>query len=120
MEGIKILSTEDIVSKTEFNLNIALIACIIIFAVFIILGIFVSIKEHNWLNLMIIGFIGLFASILVAIGCGITFAKPIKYTTQYKVIISNEVSFVDFYEKYEIIEQDGEIYTIREKLQQGE
>lgn len=120
MEGIRILSTEEVVSKTEFNLEAALIAGVIIFLIFIILGIFASIKEHNWLNLMIVGFIGLFASILVAIGCGITFEKPVEYTTQYKAIVSEEVSFIDFYEKYEIIEQDGEIFIIREKLQQGE
>lgn len=117
MEGIRILSTEEVVSRSEFNLKIALTACIIIFAVFIISGIFASIKENDWLNLAITGFIGLFASILVAIGFGITFEKPIEYTTQYKVIVSEEVSFVEFYEKYEIIEKDGEIYTIREKLQ---
>lgn len=120
MEGIRILSTEEVVSKTEFSLNNALITGIIIFAVLIILGIFASIKEHDWFDLAIIGFIGLFVSILVAIGGGLAFEEPIEYTTQYKVIVSEEVSFVEFYEKYEIIEKDGEIYTIREKLQQGE
>lgn len=120
MEGIRILSTEEVVSKTEFNSEAALAGCMIIFAVFIILGIFESIKEHDWLYLAFTGFIGLFISVIVAMGCGLTFEKSAEYTTQYKVIISEEVSFIDFYEKYEIVDQDGEIYTIREKLQQGE
>ena len=39
--------------------------------------------------------------------------KTDKYT--YKVTISDEVNFVEFNNKYEIIDQDGLIYTIKEK-----
>lgn len=35
--------------------------------------------------------------------------------TQYKVIISDTVNFVEFNDKYEILEQDGEIYTVKER-----
>lgn len=38
---------------------------------------------------------------------------PVKFI-KYKVTISEEVSMVEFYEKYEIIDVDGAIYTIRE------
>ena len=34
---------------------------------------------------------------------------------EYKVTISDEVSMVEFYDKYEIIDVDGEIYTIKDK-----
>ena len=34
---------------------------------------------------------------------------------EYKVTIDNEVSFKEFNERYEIINQEGEIYTIIEK-----
>ena len=33
----------------------------------------------------------------------------------YKVTISDEVNFVEFSNKYEIIDQDGLIYTIKER-----
>lgn len=36
---------------------------------------------------------------------------------EYKVTISDEVSLTEFYEKYEIIEQDGKIYTVRERTE---
>lgn len=120
MEGIKILSVEEVVNKTQFNLEIALIAAAVFSLVFIIIGIFISIKEHDWRNLLLIFGASLFVSLFLANIVGTAFEKPVEYATQYKVIVSNEVPFVDFYEKYEIIEQDGEIYTIREKLQQGE
>lgn len=36
---------------------------------------------------------------------------------EYKVIVSDEVSFTDFMEKYEIIDQEGQIYTVKERGQ---
>ena len=120
MEGIKILSVEEVVNKTQFKLEIALIAAGVFCLVFIIIGIFISIKEHDWRNLLLIFGASLVVSLFLANIVGTAFEKPVEYATQYKVVVSNEVPFVDFYEKYEIIEQDGEIFTIREKLQQGE
>ena len=38
---------------------------------------------------------------------------------EYKVTISDSVSFNEIYEKYEIVEQEGEIYTIRERRSKG-
>lgn len=35
--------------------------------------------------------------------------------TKYQVTISEEVKFNDFMEKYEIVDQDGEIYTVRKR-----
>lgn len=35
--------------------------------------------------------------------------------TTYKVIIDESVSFQEFQERYEIIDQEGQIYTIKEK-----
>lgn len=35
--------------------------------------------------------------------------------TEYDVVISDEVSMNEFTEKYEIIEQNGKIYTVKER-----
>lgn len=35
--------------------------------------------------------------------------------TTYQVTISDDVNFVEFNEKYEIIDQEGRIYTVRER-----
>ena len=40
---------------------------------------------------------------------------PEKYETQYKVTISDEVSFNEFMDKYEILDQEGKIYTVKER-----
>ena len=36
---------------------------------------------------------------------------------EYKVTISDEVSLTEFNEKYEILEQDGKIYTVKERTE---
>lgn len=41
-------------------------------------------------------------------------ASPIEYETRYKITISDEVSMNDFLERYEILDQEGKIYTVRE------
>ena len=40
--------------------------------------------------------------------------EEIDYIEQ-KVIVSDEVSMNEFYEKYNVIKQEGKIYTVREK-----
>ena len=37
------------------------------------------------------------------------------YETQYKVTISDEVLMNEFLERYEIVDQEGKIYTVRER-----
>ena len=39
---------------------------------------------------------------------------PTEYEPQYKVTISDEVLMTDFLSRYEIVSQEGKIYTVRE------
>ena len=34
---------------------------------------------------------------------------------EYKVIVADDVNFADFMDKYEILDQEGKIYTVRER-----
>ena len=54
--------------------------------------------------------LGIFVSIH-----GFTHLPKNKYQTRYEVTISDEVNFNEFNSKYEVIEQNGLIYTIIEK-----
>ena len=40
-----------------------------------------------------------------------------KYETHYQVTVDNSVSMNEFQNKYEIIEVEGKIYTIRERVE---
>jgi hypothetical protein len=51
---------------------------------------------------------------LITLGICVVKTHP---ETQYQVIIDESVSMSEFFEKYEIIEQEGKIYTVKEKGQ---
>lgn len=56
-------------------------------------------------------------SLVLIIATVVTFCIPGLYEqkTQYYVTISDEVSYKEFIEKYEIIETKGDIYIVEEK-----
>ena len=41
--------------------------------------------------------------------------NPVEDYTQYDVLISEDINFQEFYEKYEILEVKGQIYVIKER-----
>lgn len=105
MDGIEILSQSMCNETNEIGLFLCTLICAIVgFAI-------------DLCNDLSDGIFGTIAGCLV--GCfayAIIFQCifPVKFI-KYKVTISEEVSMVEFYEKYEIIDVDGMIYTIREK-----
>lgn len=61
-----------------------------------------------------IAVLGMVLGLFIGIWIGFTTGEP-EYAPTYKVTISDEVSINDFMEKYEILEQDGRIYTVKER-----
>lgn len=65
---------------------------------------------------------GFGASLLFAIGVivlvlSIVFAHPV-YETRYEVIIDDTTSFNEIMDKYEIVDQRGQIYTLRDPAEE--
>lgn len=90
------------------------IACVIGFALCIIN----AIKEEDMLMILL----GL---LILGLGAAILFGGvlPHDVTTtvnQYEVIINEDVTFKEIMNKYDFIEQRGDIYVLREKLPEGE
>ena len=54
-------------------------------------------------------------SMFIGVGCFMTSNKEEISHYEYKVLIDESVSLVEFNEKYEIIGQEGSIYTIIER-----
>lgn len=116
MQGVEILTSAQVATEWAFNWTTFWITFGMIFAV----GAFIII-----INFIDYGFDGgtlCFVCVTCALlGCmfsalfGTICETPIAHETQYKATISDEVSMSDFYEHYEVIEQDGKIFTIREK-----
>ena len=115
MNGVEILTSMEVIVANAFNWKVFWITAGAIFGVFIIVGILVSVTDYDWFALAIFSGIGLIASLFFGILFGDVESIPTEYETHYKVTISDEVLMSEFSEKYEIVDQDGKIYTIRER-----
>lgn len=121
IEGIEILSQ----SEVGTNISINWVVFGLFAVIFFVIGFALAAMEGNpegaeWFGCIVIGLL------VGVIGClfggliGRVVGKPTEFETQYKVIISDEVPMNEFLEKYEIIDQEGKIYTIREKTNESD
>ena len=109
MQGVEILTSAQVAIEWSYNW-IAFWWALGIVVVFVFM---VGLLEANEPVLGLI--IGVMFGLVLAGCCGALFRETINYETQYKVTVSDEVSMTEFYEHYEVIEQDGKIFTVREK-----
>lgn len=118
MNGIEILASEEVAIAWEtWNWAGFWVGVAIFFVLGLILGFAFGMQEADFgvflgvfLTTFLIGS-AIFGPIM---GSGIH-GTPTEYETQYKVTISDEINFHEFTEKYEIIDQEGKIYTVRER-----
>lgn len=110
MEGIQILSQEVIYSAGMKPLAPALIAAIVIFMIFFVAAIKEDDPAFVMLGAIIASFVGLIVGTIVE---KITEEPTDRY--EYKVLIDDSVSANEFYEKYDLISVEGQIFTIRDK-----
>jgi tetrahydromethanopterin S-methyltransferase subunit E len=109
MEGVTVLN--QIVTKEALIspwLEISSSLCIIGFVGVVIFGVMTTSDVRFSIPLIL-------ASLCLLAGVCIGAFGPCKNETHYQVTISDEVNFNEFNEKYEIIEQNGLIYTVRER-----
>lgn len=117
MNGIEILAIEQAAVDYGFG-----------WALFIMLGplfslLFVTVawllaEENNFsrlgTNLSVCVGIVIALALAAFIGVVSETGAPTEFETHYKVTISDEVSMNEFLERYEIVDQDGRIYIVRE------
>lgn len=116
MNGVEILSSKQVAIAWEYNWTAFWIAFALICFVAVLVGIAKSIDSCDWTYLIACAVIGIIIGAFLAAMIGDMTNIPIKYTNQYKVTISDEVLMNEFTEKYDIISQEGRIYTVREKI----
>lgn len=113
MTGVEILAAEEIVAAYAWNWTAYLLTVafgiVVMGLVGLCLGYVVSFEDLV-ICLAIGALLGAIFGILPAM-----ITKPSEYETQYKVIISDEVPMNEFVERYEIISQEGRIYTVRSR-----
>lgn len=117
MEGIEILATEKVAIAFGFNWGIFAFMFVITGTLLAMLG---WLLGEEVFNSMVATAIYITVAIVLAMLLGCAAAEddqctPTKYETHYKVTISDEVPMNEFLERYEIIDQEGKIFTVREK-----
>lgn len=114
MAGVEILATEKIVSETAFNWTDFWIFFGMTFCLGLLFGIIYFLTNNKGLGITI-SCLGIVLGVVCGFSTGSANSKPVAYKTQYKVTISDEVKMNEFYERYEVIDQEGKIYTVEER-----
>ena len=116
MNGVEILATEKVVSEYSlcFSWDLFWGMYLTVLGFFIFISILYLMAGHVEIGLGLI-IISIFAGALISFIIANYTQEPIAYKNQYKVTISDEVKMNEFYEKYEVIDQEGKIYTVEER-----
>ena len=116
MSGVEILAANEVAQFAGFNLEAFAKVFWVGFALSILGGLVSGFFERDfWLAFCII-FIGAGVSVVLGFFAGmISFDEVTGHYTEYKVTVSDEVSMNEFLERYEIIDQEGKIYTVVER-----
>ncbi len=111
MIGVEILATEKFAVDYAWDWKAY---CMTIAITTVVLAIISFLIRHQDLESILTGLItGLLVGAIVGV-LPASINKPIAYETRYKVTIANEVLMNEFMAKYEILDQEGKIYTVRE------
>lgn len=116
MTGVEILTSNEVVTASVFNIEACIIAFVIVFSVVVFIG-FIDCCIDGFFEGMSVSIIfGIIMGLITGVVGGVVYPKPTSYEIQYKATISDDVIMTsEFTSKYEIIEQDEKIYTIKEK-----
>ena len=113
MPGVEILNTE-VVYVTRFSTTPIVVCVLVGLVVGLLIAYFDAIYASEWILYGLAGaLVGLLLGALMATATALP-TDEVDYV-KYDVVISDEVNFNEFTEHYEIIEQKGKIYTVKEK-----
>ena len=113
MTGVEIIAVEEVAVEFSRNYMEGILFTVLSFLVcggwMFLLCLFTN-NRSDFPKLMI----GTLAASVI-LGMYIGFTKtPAKYETQYTVSVSDEVSMNEFLERYEVIDNDGDYYIVKE------
>lgn len=107
IEGVTILSKEMIYNYPEWTIILLLLGFVGGLFGFIFL---IGTESMGFMLLMVISI----SSLMLGTHYNKKLAEPTE-RYEYKVIINESVSFTELYNNYEIVDQEGQIYTIKDK-----
>lgn len=118
MDGVTILNQYEVILDKDFSWSACWFVVGIVFVVSVIAS-FLSCLADNDLSWQFLLFTAVISTVILGglLGslAGYTRGEPTSIVTEYQVIVADDVSMSDFTSKYEIIDQEGLIYTVRER-----
>ena len=115
MTGVEILAVQEVIIASTFNCQSFWTTMGITVGLCALIGIITSIIDLDLFSFVLFLIIGVIMGLLFGTLSGAVEGVPSEYETQYKVVVSDEVSMNEFVENYEILAQEGKIYTVRER-----
>ena len=113
MTGVEILSST-IFYKTIFPEWVFIISFIGIFC-FFVSTLFCLLEGKKLLTIIFL----IMTTISIILTTHTTISSDIIDHIEYKVILENSISMNEFYEHYEVIDQEGKIFTVKERVGNG-
>ena len=111
MNGVTILNSYESLTNFDSILLMSILCAWSLAAAIIALFALLKYGCDSWKEFAI-----LVVCVVLFIICGCLIPKD-KYETRYQVTVDNSVSINEFQNKYEIIEVEGKIYTVRERVE---
>lgn len=113
MDGVEILATTEVLAQIGFCWPIVIIGMLVGAMAF---GLSIGIQEKSISVGLGVAFLGMACGMLITLIPAFMVGKRDSvYESHYLVTIDETVSLTEFYDRYEILEKTGELYTIREK-----
>lgn len=112
MAGVTILGSEVVMTEHPLFLTFGATGIGLLIAALILGIIFKNSKRELGLKFMLT--FGILGAIVAFGGMGWASINKVEDYVKYDVLISENVMFQEFYNKYEILEAKGQIYTVRE------
>lgn len=110
MEGIEILQTIEVVTH-----NYAWVVGIVVFAVLFICFLIFILKNLGYSDGYVFPIFILALLLIFVFVCVVGFIKSKKIEYNYLATIDENVSVVEFVDKYEVIDHSDRLYTIKER-----
>lgn len=117
MTGVEILNSYQVVTEYVFNWHACWIAVGIVMGLAILFGALSCIDScWEWFeNIVCAVVVGVIVAVFAGVLFGAMMEIPIVHETHYEVTISDEVTMSEFTDKYEVVDQEGKIYVVRER-----
>jgi hypothetical protein len=115
MTGVEILAMEEVAVAFGWNIWGMLFGFLLAAGICALVGLGVGVAEgagNGWVTFISSALIG---GLIMGLAFGSIGGEPTIYETQYKVTVSDEVPMNEFLKRYEIIDQKGKIYIVRER-----